>query len=162
MAVYLASRKGEPSSFFQGWAPTNRTEICCKSERGVGGGGFGSKKVCRSQFQDQERHNGSSSWSGVLCDKDTGSVAYLHLSTLRSNTTGTFGRVIKSASISQLVAVTLCILSLCLECMLPLFWQTGHSTVGAWGGKDKVLLWAIVGDWSISNMSPKHRRRWIW
>ena len=66
MAVYLASRKGDPGPFFQRWAPTNPTEICYKSERGVGEGGFGSKQVCRSQFQDQGHDNSSSSWSGVL------------------------------------------------------------------------------------------------
>ena len=31
-----------------------------------------------------------------------------------------------------------------------------YSVIKTLGGKDKVLLWAIVGDWSISNMSPKH------
>ena len=62
------------------------------------------------------RDNSSSSQSGGLCDKDTGSVAELCL--LCSNTTGTFGRVIESVSISQLVAATC---HFAWECMLPLF-----------------------------------------
>ena len=133
MAAYLASRKGGPSPFFKfrDGLPLSQRKFGAKVREVLEEAGLHPKKYAGQNFRSACGCDSSSSRNG-LRDEDTGSVVELILSTLCSNTTRMFGRVIESVSIRQLVAATLCIfVTLCVNVhyhYLSKYSQTGHST----------------------------------